>query len=79
VCNPTTQRCDLGPGACREPGTPCVVDGDCCRGHCTMGAGGVPACTAPCLQDGADCNSAGDCCSGTCSGSPSKCGGGCGG
>jgi hypothetical protein len=76
MCNQSTGRCDLGSGPpCREPGSLCVSDADCCRGHCLPGAGGLPQCSAPCLQDGADCNSAGDCCSGVCSGSPATCGG----
>jgi hypothetical protein len=75
VCNQESMRCDLGPGACRQPGTPCVVDGDCCRGSCAPGSSGVAVCASQCLADGANCNSAGDCCGRVCSGSPAKCGG----
>jgi hypothetical protein len=74
ICNASTGRCELGPGACREPGTPCTVNADCCRGECKPGSSGIPVCTAPCLADGANCNSGGDCCSSTCTGSPSTCG-----
>ena len=72
-CNARTQRCDLGPGGCRESSSPCNVDGDCCRGQCLRDAQGVDVCTAPCLADGQDCNSNGDCCEGICTGAPSQC------
>ena len=74
VCSALTKRCDLGPGACREPGTPCVQDGDCCRGQCLESRGAF-VCTAPCLANGAACNSGGDCCAGGCRGAPATCGG----
>ena len=74
VCNSMTNRCDPGPGACRDPGVPCLTKADCCRGDCTPAGSGVPVCTSPCLPDTAGCNSAADCCSGVCEGLPSTCG-----
>jgi hypothetical protein len=76
VCNPRTNRCDLGAGSCREPGTPCIQDGDCCRGTCAQDINGTPVCTASCLPTGAACNSDGDCCNGGCAGTPLTCGAG---
>ncbi|HEX3770785.1 MAG TPA: hypothetical protein VHV30_07975 [Polyangiaceae bacterium] len=69
VCDPTTQRCDLGPGSCREPSVPCSMASECCRiGTCEPNADGIRVCTAPCVADGQTCNSDGDCCNGSCSG-----------
>jgi hypothetical protein len=71
-CNDRTDRCDLGPGACRETSAPCNP-GECCRGQCERNAQGVEVCTAPCLAEGLDCNSDGDCCEGVCAGYPARC------
>ena len=73
-CDTTANRCDLGPGGCREASVPCLYDGECCRGNCVSNAQGVSVCTAPCLADGENCNSNGDCCDGLCAGPESKCG-----
>jgi hypothetical protein len=73
-CDAVTGRCDLGPGACREPSSPCARDADCCRGPCAPNVHGFLVCQAACLGDGADCNSDGDCCSQQCNGFPSRCG-----
>jgi hypothetical protein len=72
-CETETGRCDLGPGSCREPSTPCDVPSDCCLGTCARNAAGVDVCTAPCLADGQGCNSNGDCCGGTCGGVQQQC------
>ncbi len=82
VCDEMTGRCDLGPGNCREPSSPCTSDSDCCLGTCSRGSqsglpGSVPTCTAACLFQGQDCNSNGDCCAGVCGGAPSRCGPSC--
>ena len=78
LCNTATGRCDLGPGACREPSSPCIQTDpmdECCLGSCQPNAQeGVPVCTAQCRGQGADCGSDGDCCTGfVCGGTPSTC------
>jgi hypothetical protein len=73
ICDDATSRCDFGPGACRPNGTPCIQDGDCCRGTCAAGASGVPVCTATPLLDGTPCTSPADCVGGACGGAPPIC------
>jgi hypothetical protein len=72
TCN-ADQRCDLGAGACRVIGAPCVTTGDCCRGACARVGQGPLVCTAPCIGEGAGCATTAECCAGSCSGAPATC------
>ena len=75
-CGPCNQdqRCDVGPGACRGIGAPCLATSDCCRGTCARVSNQTPlVCMADCVAEGATCATSAECCAGSCSGSPSTC------
>jgi hypothetical protein len=48
---------------CRNDGTSCGDNGECCNGLCSEGV-----CTTPCGEVGSTCGSNGQCCSGVCEG-----------
>jgi len=75
-CGPCNQdgRCDVGPGACRAIGAPCLTTADCCRGSCAQTVNQGPlVCVADCVLEGASCATSSDCCAGSCAGAPSTC------
>lgn len=57
------------PRACRQNGTGCGVNSECCSGECSSpGDGGAPVCSPPpperCRVEGQTCSAGGDCCAG---------------